>query len=180
MNIIFLLIVTAALFGQIDLFGDPIARNVGDLITVQIIESSSAQSQTSLKNSQSEGNAISSSGTGALSFLPAIGVDFENGSDFNGGGQTSRKGSVQATITARVIERLDNGNLVIEGKKKVDISGEESYVMISGVVRPYDISRNNYVRSDRIGELAVSLKGRGEMDRQQKKSLIGRLLGWVF
>jgi len=172
--------ISVSLLAYSDLFSDPVAHDVGDLITIQIIESTSAKTQNQKKTSKNEERGAEGSTSGALDFLPSIGADIKNESSFDGGGQTMRKGYVQTTVTAQVVEKMENGNLVIQGRKKLDLSNEESFVIISGIARPQDIATNNTIRSDRLAELSVVLKGEGDNSKAEKKSIIGKLLGWIF
>ena len=65
--------------------------------------------------------------------------------DFTGTGATSRAGSLSATITARVMDVLPNGNLAIEGKREIYVNNEKKEILLQGVVRPRDIAFNNTI-----------------------------------
>jgi flagellar L-ring protein precursor FlgH len=74
---------------------------------------------------------------------------------------------------------LDNGNLMIEGNRTVGINREDSRLFVSGVVRPRDISPANTIRSDRIANAEIQLKGKGPLWNNQRRGIITRLLDWV-
>lgn len=178
-TIIFLF--TAILMGAgVNLFSDIVANNVGDLVTVLIIESTSARSENKLSSDKSEQRQLGGSATGVLDFIPSVGTDYKNKTSFEGGGRTTKSGSVQTTVTAEVKEVRSNGCLVIEGRKKVNMGEDESYVILSGIIRPKDLSKSNTIRSDRIADLSITLENKGESRKMQKKSLLGRMLGWIF
>jgi flagellar basal body L-ring protein FlgH len=60
------------------------------------------------------------------------------------------------------------------------MSGEESFVIVSGIARPTDINRSNTIRSDRLADLSITLEGKGDNERSSRKSIIGWLFGWLF
>ena len=179
-KLLIVLMMIISLYGYVDYFADPIAREVGDLLTVQIIENTTAQSESKASKSKMEAHEASGGPSGALDILPSVGIKYENQNIANGGGKTSKKGFVQTVLTVTVIDKTPTGNLIVEGRKKLNISDEESYVVLSGIVRPQDISRGNRISSDRIADLSIELKGIGKIEQATKPSLIERVFGWLF
>ncbi|MFP4458131.1 MAG: flagellar basal body L-ring protein FlgH [Candidatus Zixiibacteriota bacterium] len=162
------------------LIADPIARDIGDLLTVKISESTNAKSQSNQKSDKSEQNAVEFGGSGVLNAIPLMGTELSNKSSMDGGGESSKNGFVSATITVEVKQVSEVGNLIVEGRKKVALDDEESFVILSGIVRPEDITRNNYVSSDRVANLSIKIESKGEYAKAQNKSLIGKVLDWIF
>jgi flagellar L-ring protein FlgH len=127
------------------LLGDLRARNVNDLVTVQVVETITAQgsADSSLdKNSKGSGSVtnlfgLESKYPGFLdpTSLAALGAN----TSFKGGGNTSRSGSLSAVMTTRVADVLPNGNLVLEGVREIEINGDRQIVVLTGVVRTADI-----------------------------------------
>jgi flagellar L-ring protein precursor FlgH len=145
------LFLASYLYGAgINLFSDIVANNVGDLVTVLIVESTSARSENKLSSDKSEQRQLAGSASGVLDFIPSVGTDYKNKASFEGGGRTSKSGSVQTTVTAEVKEVTANGCLIIEGRKKVNMGEDESYVILSGIIRPKDLSRANTISNERI------------------------------
>ena len=62
-----------------------------------------------------------------------IGASTKN--DFSGSGETTRTGSLSATITARIIDVLPNGNLAVEGKRELYVNNEKKEILVQGIVR---------------------------------------------
>jgi len=56
--------------------------------------------------------------------------------DMEGEGKTKRDGILKGRITARVTQVLDNGNLMIEGKRLITVNAEDQYMILTGVIRP--------------------------------------------
>ena len=135
------------------LMGDLRARRVNDLVTVRVVESVSAVGSAD-SNLDKE-----SKGSGALTKLFGLETKFPGWLDptslantasnttFKGGGQTQRAGELTATISARVVEVLPNGDLALEGVREVDINGDLQVIVLSGVARTADIGPCNVVPS---------------------------------
>lgn len=111
--------------------GDHRARGVGDVITVKISEVTSASEKagTTTKRTSSTTAGIPNffgleSNMYPSSITPDKMISANTKNDFDGSGETSRGGSLTATITARVVEVLGNGNLAIEGKREIVINNE--------------------------------------------------------
>lgn len=165
---------------------DPRARSVNDLITIQVIENiSAAGSADASLNKDSSGAGSISKFFGVDSKLPSF-LDPTNladtaaKTDFKGGGATSRTGALTARITARVVEVLPNGDLVLEGAREIDINGDRQIVVLTGVVRPSDVGRDNVVQSTQIGQFRIRYFGRGLIRDNLKPGWLIRVLNMIF
>jgi len=175
-------------------FQDFRARNVGDMLTVLVSESTSAtgEATTSTKReTDAEAEITGMLGTplhfGMRNFLlqkkpfaPSFGSTYKN--DFDGEGETTRSGSFRTTISVRVTEVLPNGNLVIEGKKEIRLNNELEYVVLSGLVRPIDITTDNTVLSSKISDSRLEYSGSGVISDEQRPGWARRILDnvWPF
>jgi flagellar L-ring protein FlgH len=165
---------------------DPRARHVNDLVTIQVIEKIEASGTADAQlNKNSSGSASVSKLFGVETKLPSM-VDPTNlvaaatDTKFKGGGVTSRTGDLTAMLTARVIEILPNGDLVLEGAREIEINGDRQMVVLTGVVRQSDIGKNNVVLSPAIGQLRIRYFGRGLMKDNLKPGFLVRLLNRIF
>lgn len=182
------------------LFEDRKARRVNDLVTIIISESTSAMKTASTSASRE------SSADYGLDTLFGMNTDFNihklpliNGlyrgtniftpsakgsakSDFKGDGDTVRTGKITGTITAKVVEVLPNGNLVIESRKEVVVNNEKEILVLRGIVRPDDISPNNTVLSQYVADAQIYLVGEGTLGDKQSQGWLVRFLDkiWPF
>lgn len=161
-------------------FRDQRAGRVGDILTVRIniADKAAVDNSTSRTRGGSE-----KSGVGALLGLetplakllpgavdPAKLVDTNSTSQSNGAGNTSRSETINMTVAASVIGVTPNGNLMIRGKQEVRVNFELRELVVSGLVRPEDIARDNSIRHDQIAEARISYGGRGQLtDAQQAR-----------
>lgn len=169
---------------QAFLFQDNRARNIGDLLTVIINETTSTneREQRALdKNNDASGNIAfsgsSSAGggggrTGALNFT--LTDVFRR--RFNGSAQLTSNRIFQDRIAVTVVDILPNGNLVIEGYRSRVIATEERVLRLTGIVRQQDIGTGNTVQSSNIANLKVSSLGRGPATRATNQNYFGRIV----
>lgn len=176
------------------LFEDRRARRLNDLVTVLIIENVSGSKKAETKTAKdSTLNAGIDAFFGAPlnmnlnnlygkgnTFSPTAGSSFKN--DFQGTGETTREGSLKGTITARVIDVLPNGNLVIESRKEVTLNYEKQVLVLKGLIRPDDISTNNTIYSTKVADARIFLVGDGIIDNKQVSGWLGNIVDriWPF
>jgi flagellar L-ring protein precursor FlgH len=164
------------------LYADVKARNVGDIVTINIVESASASKNATTKTSKT--SSLGASWSGVLSKLSGdwVGSDqkaaFAN--SFDGEGATTRNSSLNAYITVRVIQVLPNGNLVVQGSREVQVNNENQFINIQGVIRPEDISSANIVLSTFVADAKIELTGQGVVSDKQRVGWLTRILDWVW
>jgi flagellar L-ring protein precursor FlgH len=160
------------------MFADRKAAAKGDILTILVAESAVAQSSQS-KSSNRESSlqdAISrfiySGAAVHKGELPGMGSSGK--SSFSGGGDVSNSQSLSARAAVTVNDVLPNGNLVIEGVRVVTFSGETQYVVLRGIVRPDDISRDNSVVSTNIADARVEFHAEGTLTDAQKRGWLSK------
>jgi flagellar L-ring protein precursor FlgH len=179
MKLYWLFAVPATLFAQLgaspgSLFtasgrlADPIrdlrASSVGDIVTIIVSDRASALAKgtTNTSRKSSAANTLKSLGGSWVTGNPLGSlVDLASSQQLQGQGQTSRDMTLSTTISARVIEVTANGTLVVEATKDISVNSEKQVVSLSGLVRPYDLTTANTVRSDQVADLTVRVNGKG-------------------
>jgi flagellar L-ring protein FlgH len=163
------------------LYSDHRAMRVDDILTIIIDESAKAGSQSNTKTSKENSMDLDGGGgSGVLGFIPKIGASGGSKVNYDGNGGTSRQGSLLATISARVVQVLDNGNLVIEGSKIVEINEEKEIIKLTGMVRPTDIQKNNIIYSSSIADAEITYTGKGVTNTGRRPGFLARFLNWIF
>jgi len=175
--------------GYENLFSDPKARNVGDVITIKVYENISGAGSSvnsSQKSSSYELNLNKPKLFGkpfpGKSDDPLVGFSTSPSSSFSGKGSTSRSAKLIATITARVVKVYPNGDLYIVGEKVVKINDDYQTLRISGIVRPADIEPDNSVPSSKVANMFVEYNGKGYFNQASRPGWLGRFLEkiWPF
>lgn len=156
---------------------------VGDIITVLINETSSAQHKAGTKTDIKDDLGLKF--THSIDRLtPLIGTNNtaagQWSNKYGGTGGTERSSNVTARVAALVTEVMDNGNLKIEGKHKVNVNDENQEIMISGIVRSKDISVNNSIYSHQVANAEVAISGTGVVQEAESPGWLTRVLNWLF
>lgn len=164
--------------GARSFFNDQRASRVGDLVTVRVDITDSAQIANQTSRSRTANEELGGSGmigTQLDSILPqgatpsAI-ADFDTNSSSGGQGSVNRSESLTTTVAAVVTQILPNGNMVIEGRQEVRVNFEVRELIVAGVVRPEDIDASNTIDSSKIAEARIAYGGRGQItDVQQPR-----------
>jgi flagellar L-ring protein precursor FlgH len=160
----------------------------GDIITIVITETASASKQAS---TNTERSSSVNAGIPNLLGLEKLGVISNNmnltqlinasgDSKFAGTGSTSRQDNLTATISAKVLDVLATGNLQIEGRRNVKVNGEDQEIVLTGTVRPVDISPNNTVNSIYVADAKISYTGRGVISDRQSPGWLMNILDKVW
>ncbi len=142
------------------LYSDPQAAEPGDVLTVVLDERTSAQRESSYQgNSSSEvsGNA-SATGNGLGSQFNA-GAQIENETDNSN--QSVQSGTLTGTVTVRVVEVNQAGNLLITGERTLTVNGATHVMKVSGIVRTDDVRFDNTVLSHQIANANVTYNQEG-------------------
>ena len=167
------------------LFTDVRAGRVGDILTVLVVESatSNIQGTTDTKKSSSSNVNLSAANVFGIKMGQALGAAGTRGlfshsgtGQTQGSGTITRSETVTAQVPARVMKVLENGLLVIEGRRLAVVNDENTTLAFSGVVRPEDITPDNTVRSTLVADAEVSMLGKGVIQEKQRPGLINRLL----
>lgn len=161
-----------------DLTSDLTARHVNDLVTIRVIESLSASG--SADSNVNKNGSASAGMPGKLGSYINKALPASSESKFQGSGGTSRTTELSAILSARVTEVLPSGDLVVEGVREVDINGDRSVVVLSGVVRPADIQPGNIVLSTQIGQLRIRSISAGLMKDSLTPGWIVRIFNKIF
>ncbi len=166
------------------LFADKKARYVNDIITIIIAESAAGAN-----NAKTETNRASTSASGfdgllqtgpTQTLLSPLTLGGSNTNKLTGEGKTKRDGTLTATMTARVINVLSNGNLIIEGRRELSVNAEDQYIILTGMVRPEDITTENTVSSQYIADAKIAYGGRGVVNDKMRPGWATRILDWVW
>jgi flagellar L-ring protein precursor FlgH len=182
------------------LFADNKARYVNDIVTIVIDESSSGSNSANTTTSRdtetlagisallgmdrkiarqnkdlTDGDDVYTAG-----LLPSIQVGGTSANSLTGKGATTRDSELQARITARVVEVLPNGNLNIEGRRRLAVNEEDQYIVISGTVRPDDITSDNVVSSQYIADAKIVYTGKGVVHDKMSPGWLTRIVDWVW
>ena len=162
--------------GYTPLYNGNRASQLGDLVTIVLIERTSTSKATSSKT-QRDGNA-------GLSLPDFIGIDDGDltasaGSSFNGSGNASQTSTLRGDLTVTIAEVRPNGTALIRGEKLLNLSQGQEWVQVSGIIRLADISADNRISSIRVADAQISYGGKGAVQQSSKPGWLSRFFNAV-
>jgi flagellar L-ring protein precursor FlgH len=160
------------------LFQDSKAREVGDLLTIVLVENTRARTNAKTAVTKDAGLGLGAPTLFGQSVSyngkPILQAEVEGTRDFAGAGDSAQSNQLNGNITVRVVEQLGNGNLRVAGQKQVRLNQGDELVQVQGIVRIADISPDNRISSDRVGEAQIVYGGRGTLARSNAMGWLGR------
>ncbi len=162
----------------LQLYSDRRARDVGDLLTITLLENTTA---TTSANTATNKESNLSIGTPSIFGAPVTlgGKDVLSATasgkrDFTGKGNSAQSNRLQGSVTVTVVQRLPNGNLVVQGQKNLRLNQGDELVQVQGIVRPGDIAPDNSIPSSRVAEARIVYGGRGPVAQSNAMGWLSR------
>jgi flagellar L-ring protein precursor FlgH len=157
-------------------FEDPRARNIGDTITIQIVENVTASqvSKSTSNRSTSMDAGISAAPLISAMDIANLKVGAASTNDFSGKGGTESANTFAGTITATVVEVLANGHMVVMGEKQIGVNQNVDVLRFSGTVDPKAVQPGNVVSSNKVANARMESRGRGAQAEAQTVGLLTR------
>lgn len=160
------------------LFEDQKAKRIGDILTINLVESTNAtknsttttskSTDTNIVNAQLFGVPVTLNGNELLSGS----LNGEQG--FSGEGGATQSNRLEGSVTVTVIDQKPNGNLVVQGEKWLTLNQGQEFVRVSGIVRPIDILADNSISSEKIANARIEYAGKGALADANQMSWLAR------
>ena len=163
---------------------------VGDLVTVLVRETIDAQTESELETAKESTIEATSPGASNATFtgtdgfnmfkpgeLPNWSIEIEN--EHGAEGTTRRRNRLTTTVSCIVTRVFPNGNIELEGQKRVTVNREDTFLVVSGIARARDVSAENVVNSNQLANAVIELKGEGPLWNNQRRGIFTRLLDWI-
>jgi flagellar L-ring protein precursor FlgH len=161
----------------------------GDIVTIMIVENFTASNSASTNTDKETELDADFEGFDdifglthifgrPISVDPKFGIDVEN--EFDGSGSSKRSSRITGTVTGQITEILANGNLRIEASQRTVINGEKNSVILTGTIRPQDISSQNAILSTQISNAEIRYEGVGPLSTVQKRGIVTEFLEFIW
>jgi len=173
------------------IFTDPKAHQVGDLVNILVLEQASATRSLGTKKNKAATSKTSlnaflgyetSLSQANPNFKPSTAVDISNSKTFDGSGSTNNSDTLTASITAVVTKVFPNGNMQVAGRRLVSVNQQPQALVFTGIIRPVDIASDNTIPSSKVAQAKISYGGGGELATVAHEGWATRLLEqlWPF
>lgn len=168
-------------FTSNSLYSDVKGHNVGDLITVLIVEDVNASRESKVNSSMESSTSAGGSVSGNLTdFLPLFGASSDLKNSHDGSEGTQQREKLTGKISVTIVEKLDNGMFRIEGKKIAEVNGEENLMEVEGLVRSRDIRSDNTVYSYNVANAKIIYRKAGIKNKIIKPGTIHKSITWLM
>ena len=159
-------------------FEDRRARLVGDIVTIQIVESLTASqvSNSTVNRTSSASNTITASPLPDILApdLRNLNMGVATANDFSGKGGTAAANTFAGSITATVMEVMPNGHLLVTGEKQIGVNQNVDVLRFSGTVDPRLVSPSGVIASTQVANVRVESRGRGAQGEAQTVGWLSR------
>lgn len=164
--------------GPVSPIADKTAYRLGDLVTVLIRENQDLRNEerTDLAKDSTLNYQLLDFVGNPESFT-TIPIRSQKSDTFGGATAVEKIGAFEARLTAMVIDVMPNGNMVIEGRREIQIDKERKVLEFRGVVRRFDVLRNNTVESELVADAYVSYTGTGPITNSNRRR---GLSSWLY
>jgi flagellar L-ring protein precursor FlgH len=153
------------------MFEDRRARHIGDMLTIAIVEKTSAVKAGASSGNKSGSASFNVPGLAQGRFGATIGTEAAN--KFSDADNQSASNTFTGTIAVTVTEVLPNGNMVVVGEKQVAMNKGTEFIRFSGIVNP-DTVNGNTVSSTLVADARVEYRTNSQIDRAEMTAMVSR------
>lgn len=162
--------------GYAPLYNGNRASQVGDLVTIVLVERTVTSKATSSKTTRD--------GSAGLTLPDFVGIDQGDlsasaGSSFNGQGNAAQTSTLRGDLTVTIADIRPNGTAYVRGEKVMQLSQGEEWVQVSGIIRLADIDQDNRISSIRVADARISYSGKGAVQQSSRPGWLSRFFNAV-
>lgn len=155
------------------------ASQVGDIVTVVLVERTQASKTNSAKTGRDGGIGLTPPTTGPLSFFSGSDINASGTQSFNGQGAAQQSNALTGEVSVTIVEVRPNGTMLVRGEKALTLNRGDEHIQLSGIVRASDIGPDNRIASTRIADARISYTGKGEIARASRQGWLQRFFSMV-
>lgn len=160
-------------------YADDVARNIGDVLTIKIIEDSKVDNKA--KRDLQKETDRSSEFNGELNIdhvlpsIPGFTMNATTANELKSKADYKDERSFEDRVSVVVVDILPNGNLVVIGTRDRNIAGDIQTIEVSGIVRPSDIAFDNTIKSEQVANFRIVSQNSGVAAPYTKPGWLGRI-----
>ena len=155
------------------------AGQVGDILTVVLVEKTQATKTNSAKTGRDGSVGLTPPTTGPLSFFKPSDVNISGALSFTGKGEAQQSNALSGEISVTIVDVRSNGTMLVRGEKALTLNRGDEHIQLSGIVRASDIGPDNRIASTRIADARIGYTGKGEIARASRQGWLSRFFSAV-
>jgi flagellar L-ring protein FlgH len=155
------------------------AAHEGDVITIVLLERTSASNTNSASTERGGSFGFTPPSTGPFSLFKSSDVSASGNQSFKGKGEIAQSNLLTGEVSVTVAAVYPNGTLLVRGEKQLTLNRGVERIQISGIVRISDISNDNRISSTRVADAKIAYIGKGEIARASRQGWLQRFFSKV-
>jgi flagellar L-ring protein precursor FlgH len=155
------------------------ASQPGDIVTIDLIERTSAQKATSATTGRDGSIGLTPPTSGPLSFFPSTDINAGGTQSFKGQGNAAQSNQLSGQLSVTIAEVYPNGTMLVRGEKLLTLNRGDEHVQFSGIVRSADISADNRIPSTRVADARILYTGKGDIARASRQGWLQRFFSII-
>lgn len=155
------------------------AARVGDVLTIQLVERTSAFKSNSSSTSRNSNFGLTPPTTGPFALFNPSDVNIGGDSSFSGSGKAAQTNSLSGEISVTIAEVYSNGTMKVRGEKLLSLNRGEEHIRMTGIVRAADISTDNRIMSSRVADAKITFAGSGEIAQASKQGWLQKFFSLI-
>ncbi len=161
------------------LAADRRARRVGDLLTIRLVERTTARKSSSADSKRDGSTSLTLPDAFPFSAIPAGLTSGGSKQAFKGTGTAAQDNLLSGELSVTVARVLPGGVLAVAGEKRLTLNRGEEQVQLTGLVRTDDIGADNSVPSTRVADARIRYSGTGQIADQSRQGWLARFFAKV-
>jgi len=155
------------------------ARRVGDLLTIRLVERTTARKSSSADSKRDGSTSLTLPDAVPFSYIPKGLLSGGSKQSFKGSGTAAQDNLLSGEISVTVARVLPGGVLAVAGEKRLTLNRGEEQVQLTGLVRGDDIGADNSVVSTRVADARIRYSGTGQIADQSRQGWLARFFAKV-
>ncbi|WP_108792311.1 flagellar basal body L-ring protein FlgH [Erythrobacter sp. Alg231-14] len=155
------------------------ARQLGDMVTIVLVESTSTSKSTSGATDRSGSFGLIPPTAGPLDFLNPNALNASGNGSFSGGGNAAQQSQLTGTVAVTIAAIYPNGTAEVVGEKQMALSQGDEWVQFAGRIRLIDIDGDNMLASSRVANARVIYTGQGAVQQASRPGWLSRFFNAV-
>lgn len=154
------------------------ARQIGDPLTIALVEQTSTSKSAGSDTKRNGGLSLVPPSTGPFAFNPSA-LNSSSQSSFKGAGTASQTSTLAGEISVTIAQVRPNGTALVRGEKRLFLSQGEEWIRMSGIVRLSDIGADNTIASSRVADARIEYSGKGSIQRASREGWLLRFFNTI-
>ncbi len=169
-----------AAYGYAPLTSGTRAAQVGDIVTIQLVEKTQALKSNSATTDRSGSVSVTPPPTGPIAtVLNKLDLNVGDGAKFAGKGDAAQSNQLTGAISVTIAQVYPNGTMLVRGEKQLTLNRGDEMISISGLIRASDIAFDNSIPSTRVADAKITYSGKGEIARASTQGWFGRFFSRI-